>query len=176
MSLHLTTALVDGSRRVVTRTGAVLLVLLLGLQALLVTSVNTVIIAEAPSATADVIGLTLPVSGTAAGAILAATVVLNAAYFVVLSRALAPPLPQLASVPAELYTRRIGRASLTMLGSGLITAVAVMVGFALLFFPVSSSRPACFSSSSPSASRIVASSVPSDGAGASPRAIDCAWQ
>jgi len=135
MTLHLTTALVDGSRRVLTRTGAILLALLLVLQTLLVTSLNTLIAAEAPSAAADAIGVTLPVSGTVAGAIFAGTILSNAVYFVVLSRALARPLPQLASFPAALYTRRVGRASLTMLVAGFVSFLAIMVGFALLFLP-----------------------------------------
>jgi hypothetical protein len=135
MTLHLTTALVDGSRRVLTRTGAVLFVLLLVLQTLLVTSLNTVLAAEIPSAAADVLGLTLPVSGPVAGAILAGTTLSNAVYFVVLSRAFARPLPELASFPAALYTRRMGRASLTMLVAGVVSFLAIMIGFALLFLP-----------------------------------------
>jgi len=135
MTLQLTDAIADGSRRVVTRTGAILLVLLLVLQTLLVTSLNTLIAAEAPSATADVLGLTLPVSGTVAGAVFAGTTLLNAVYFVALSRAFARPLSQLSSFPAALYTRRIGRASLTMLVTGFVSFLAIMVGFALLFLP-----------------------------------------
>jgi hypothetical protein len=135
MTLHLTDAITDGSRRVFTRTGGILFVLLLVLQALLVTSLNTVIATEAPPAAADVIGLTLPISGTVAGAVFVATALSNAVYFVVLSRAFARPLSQLSSFPAELYTRRIGRASLTMLVSGFVTFLAIMIGFALLFLP-----------------------------------------
>lgn len=135
MALQLTTAIANGSRRIVTRTGGILLLLLLVLQTLLVTSLNTVIAREAPSAAADVIGLTVPISGTVAGAVVVATTLLNAVYFVVLSRALARPHSQLSSFPADLYTRRIGRASLTMLVAGVVTFLAIMVGFALLFLP-----------------------------------------
>lgn len=135
MTLHLTQALTDGSRRVLTRTGGILLLVLLVLQALVVTSLNTVVATAAPPAAADVIGLTLPISGTVAGAIFVVTALLNAVYFVVLSRAFARPLSALSSFPADLYTRRIGRASLTMLVSGFITFLAIMIGFVLLFLP-----------------------------------------
>lgn len=135
MALHLTDAITTGSRRIVTRTGGILLVLLLVLQALFVTSLNTLIAANAPPTTADMIGLMLPLSGPAAGAISVATALLNALYFVVLSRALARPLSELSSFPSELYTRRIGRASLTMLITGVITFLAIMVGFVLLVLP-----------------------------------------
>jgi hypothetical protein len=84
-------------------------------EALLITSLNTVVTAADPAAMGDVIGLTLPVSGTVAGVLLAGTLVLNAVYFVVLSWAFARPKSQLSSFPADLVTRRIGRASLTML-------------------------------------------------------------
>lgn len=135
MALHLTTAITNGSRRVATRTGVILLGLLLILQALLVTSLNTLIAAQVPSAATEVVGLTMPVSGPVAGAIFVGTTLANGVYFVVLARALARPLPELASFPAALYTRRIGRASLTMLVSGFISFLAIMIGFALLFLP-----------------------------------------
>lgn len=134
MALQLTDAIVDGSRRVLTRSGGILLALLLVHQTLLLMSLNTVIVAEIPPA-AETIGLTLPVSGPVAGAILVATVVLNATYFVVLSRAFARPLSALSSFPADLYTRRIGRATLSMLLSGIIVTLVVMVGLPFLLIP-----------------------------------------
>jgi len=135
MALRLTNALLDGSRRVLTRTGGLLFVVLLVHETLLITSLNTVVTAADPAAMGDVIGLTLPVSGTVAGVLLAGTLVSNAVYFVVLSRAFARPKSQLSSFPADLVTRRIGRASLTMLVSGCIVLLAVMIGFAFLFLP-----------------------------------------
>lgn len=135
MALQLIDAITDGTRRVLTRTGGVLLVLLLAQQLLLVTSINTLLAAEVPPTAADVIGLTIPVSGPVAGAILFGTFVFSAAYFVVLSRAFARPLPQLSSFPTELYTRRIGRATFSTLVGGIVVFVAVMIGFAFLFLP-----------------------------------------
>jgi len=135
MTLQLTAAITDGSKRVLTRTGGVLFVLLLAQQALLTTSINTVLAAEAPAAATDVVGLTLPVSGPVAGVVLAGATLFSAVYFVVLSRAFARPVPQLSSVPAELITRRIGRASLTMLVGGIVVSLAVTIGFLFLFVP-----------------------------------------
>src|SRR6056297_3339998 len=135
MALQLIDAITDGTRRVLTRTGGVLLVLLLAQQLLLVTSINTLLAAEAPPAAANMVGLTIPVSGTVAGAILLGTFFFSGVYFVVLSRAFARPLPQLSSFPTELYTRRVGRATLSTLVGGIIVFVAVMIGFAFLFLP-----------------------------------------
>ena len=133
LSLQLTRAVTDGSRRVLTRTGGILFALLLAQQALVVTSLNTVLVAE--TAATESIGLTLPVSETVAGAVFVGVSLFNAVYFVVLARAFARPLAQLSSFPAELYTRRIVPASLTMLVAGLSVAVATLVGFVALFFP-----------------------------------------
>jgi hypothetical protein len=135
MALQLIDAVTDGSRRVLTRTGGVLLLLLLAQQLLVVTSVNTLLAAEAPAAAGDTIGITIPLSGTVAGAVLLGTIALSAAYFVVLTRAFARPLPQLSTFPAALYTRRMGRATLTTLVGGVVVFVAVMIGFAFLFLP-----------------------------------------
>ena len=135
MALQLIDAITDGTRRVLTRTGGILLVLLLAQQLLLVTSINTLLAAEIPPEAADVIGLTIPVSGTVAGAILLGTFVFSGVYFVVLSRAFARPLPQLSSFPTELYTRRVGRATLSTLVGGIAVFLAIMIGFVLFFLP-----------------------------------------
>ena len=135
MTLQLIRAFTDGLDRITTRTGGVLFVLLVVQQLLTVTSLNTVIAAQAPPAAADVIGLSLPIPATAAGAVFVGALLFSAVYFVVLSRGFARPLPELASFPTTLYTRRMGRASLTMLVAGVVSFLAIMVGFTLLFLP-----------------------------------------
>jgi hypothetical protein len=135
MALQLIDAVTDGTRRVLTRTGGILLGLLLAQQLLLVTSINTLLAAELPPAATDVIGLTIPIPGTVAGAILLGTFLFSGVYFVVLSRAFARPMSQLSSFPKELYTRRIGRATFSTLVGGIVVFVAVMIGFAFLFLP-----------------------------------------
>ena len=135
MALQLIDAITDGTRRVLTRTGGLLLVLFVAQQLLFVTALNTLLAAELPPEAADVIGLTVPISGTVAGAVLLGTFVFSGLYFVVLSRAFARPLPQLSSFPRELYTRRVGRATLSMLVGSIVVFVAVMTGFVFLFLP-----------------------------------------
>jgi hypothetical protein len=135
MALHLTDAVADGARRVFTRTGAVMFAVLVAQQALLVTSINTVLAAELPPAATDTIGLTLPVSGTVALGLAAASVLLGAVHLVAVSRAFARPRAELSSFPTSLWTRRIGRASLTTLVSGTVASVAVTLGLPFLLVP-----------------------------------------
>jgi hypothetical protein len=62
-------------------------------------------------------------------------IVLSAAYFVVLSRALTRSTVELSSFPSDLYTRRMGRATLSLFVGGLVVGPAIMIGFVLLFLP-----------------------------------------
>ena len=135
MALQLASAVTDGFRRALTRTGGVLFAALFASQLLLLASLNTVIAARAPPELAGVLGVTLPVPGSVAGAVLLGTLLFNAGYLVVVARAFARPLPQLSSFPATLVTRRIGRATLSTLVGGVVVFVAVTVGFAFLFLP-----------------------------------------
>jgi hypothetical protein len=135
MALQLASAVTDGFRRALTRTGGVLFVVLFATQLLLLASLNTVLAAQAPPEAAGLIGLTLPVSDSVAGALLLATLVLNAASLVVIARAYARPLSRLSSFPAALVTRRIGRATLSTLVGGTVVFVAVTIGLAFLFLP-----------------------------------------
>ncbi|MFB6169334.1 MAG: hypothetical protein ABEJ43_10895 [Haloferacaceae archaeon] len=135
MSLQLTEAVTDGVGRVFTRTGAVLFALLAAQQALLVTSLNTVVAAEMPPAAAGVVGLTLPIPSPVALALAAGSALLGTVALVVLARAFARPRPELSSFPASLLTRRIGRASLTALVGGTVVAVTVTLGLPFLLVP-----------------------------------------
>lgn len=139
MSLRLGSAFVDGIRRVLTRTGGVLLVALLVLQLLVQTSINTAILGVLPpEATAQIdgqLGLTLPIPAAVAAALFVLALLLNAAFFVTLARGLSRPIDELGSLPEPLYTRRIGRATLSVLGAGIVAGIAVFVGFGLLIIP-----------------------------------------
>lgn len=135
MALQLTSVVTDGGRRALTRTGGILFVCLLVTQLLLVTSLNTLIAATAPAEISPQIGLTLPVSQTVAGGLLLGTYLVTIVYFVVAARALARPLTELSTFPSELYTRRMGRATLSMLLGSVLIAIAVLVGFAFLIVP-----------------------------------------
>ncbi|AUV82547.1 hypothetical protein C2R22_13620 [Salinigranum rubrum] len=139
MALQLGRMFSDGIRRVLTRTGGILFAGLLVIQLLVQVSINTAVVGFVPPEAAgelgETIGLTLPVSGTVATALFLATLVLSSVYFVGLSRALARPLPELSTFPADLFTRRLGRATLSMLVGGAIVTVSVTVGLMLFFLP-----------------------------------------
>ncbi|QHS17675.1 hypothetical protein GWK26_11265 [haloarchaeon 3A1-DGR] len=139
MALQLGRTFSDGIRRVVTRTGALLLAMLLAVQFLVQTAINTVVIGllppEAAAALEGMLGLTLPVSAGVAGALLVVGIVAGAASLVVLSRALTRPIAELSTVPSRLFTRRPGRATLSMLVGGVLIAIAVTIGTAFLFVP-----------------------------------------
>lgn len=139
MALQLGQMISDGIKRVVTPTGGILLVAFIALQLLTQASINTAIISFFPPGPAGEIeaalGLTLPVSGTVAGGLFVAALVLTSAYFVVLSRALTRPMAALSSFPSDLYTRRIGRATLSMIVGGLVIGVTVVLGSVFFILP-----------------------------------------
>ncbi len=139
MTLQLGRAISDGIDRILTPTGGILLVVFLSFQLLTQASINTAIISLFPDGPAGemeaALGLTLPVSGTTAGGLFVGTVVLSSAFFVVLSRALTRPTAALSSFPSDLYTRRMGRSTLSMFVGGLVVGIAIMIGSVLLVFP-----------------------------------------
>ena len=139
MTLQLGQAISDGISRILTPTGGILFVGFLALQLLTQASINTAVIsvfADGPAGEIEAaLGMTLPVSGTVAGGLFAGAVVLSSAYFAVLSRALTRPTVELSSFPSDLYTRRMGRATLSMFVGGLVVWLAIMVGFVFLFVP-----------------------------------------
>ena len=139
MALQLGRTFSDGIDRILTRTGAVLLAGLLLIQFLTQAAVNTAVLGFLPpevAAEADLmLGVTLPVSATVASALFVVSLLLSTVYFVVLSRALTRPVRELSSFPSELYTRRIGRATLTLLVGGAVVGVSIAIGTAMLFVP-----------------------------------------
>jgi len=139
MTLQLGRAISDGIKRILTPTGGILLVVFLALQLLTQVSINTAVVSafsDGPAGEMEAaLGLTLPVSGTVAGGLFLVAVVLSSAYFVVLSRALTRPTIDLSSFPSDLYTRRMGRATLSMFVGGLVVWLAIMVGFVFLLVP-----------------------------------------
>ena len=139
MTLQLGRAISDGIDRVLTPTGGILLAVFLSFQLLTQASVNTAIVSLFPDGPAGemeaALGLTLPVSGTTAGALFVGTVVLSSAFFVVLSRALTRPTAALSSFPSDLYTRRMGRPTLSMFVGGLVIGTAIIIGSVFLLLP-----------------------------------------
>ena len=135
MPLQLTNAVRGGIDRATTRTGGILFGVLIFLQFLTIASFNTVLTSIAPPEAVEQLGLTLPISGSVAGILLLGTYLVMAVYFVVVARAFARPVHQLSSIPSELYSRRIGRATLSMIVAGIIVFVSIMIGFFLLIIP-----------------------------------------
>jgi hypothetical protein len=139
MALQLGRVVSDGIKRVATPTGGILLALLVAIQMLAQVSVNTIAVGLFPPGPAGEIeaalGITLPVSVSVAAAMFVASVVFSSIYFVVLSRALTRPAHSLSTFPSTLFTRRIGRASVTMLVGGIFIALTIMVGTIFVFVP-----------------------------------------
>ncbi|MFD1633756.1 hypothetical protein ACOZ4L_13055 [Haloplanus ruber] len=139
MALQLGRTCIDGIERVMTRTGGLLLVGLIVIQLLTQALINTAVVDIFPAGPAGeleaLLGLTLPIPGAVAGVCFVGVLVLSSAYFVVLSRALARPTAELSTLPSTLVTRRIGRATLSMLVGGLVVGVAVTLGLALILVP-----------------------------------------
>lgn len=139
MALQLGRAISDGIERILTRTGGLLLVALLAIQLVVQSSINTAVLGlvppEAVGEIESMFGLTLPVSSTAAGVLFVGATVLSSAYFVAVSRALTRPKRELSSFPSTLYTRRIGRATLSMLVGGFIVGISVIVGMIFFLLP-----------------------------------------
>lgn len=81
----------DGIRRVLTRTGGLLLITFLGIQLLIQSSINTVVVGPFPEGPATEIqvalGITLSVSSSGGNVLFEGALVLSGMYFVVLSRA-----------------------------------------------------------------------------------------
>lgn len=139
MAMQLGRTISDGIKRVATLTGGILLIILIAIQLLVQSSINTMVVGLFPPGPAGEIevalGLTLPVSGTVAAGVFAVSVVLSSVYFVVLARALTRPLEALSTFPTGLFTHRIVRATLSMLVGGIIVWVAVFIGTLFLFLP-----------------------------------------
>lgn len=139
MTFQLVRAVSDGISRILSLISGILLLLMIGIQFLSQTSINTAVVGLfSPGPAGEIeatLGMTLPVSSTIAAVIFLGTVVFSSVYFVVLARTLTRPTSELSTISTELYTRRIGRASLTMLVGGFVVTVAVMTGTAFFFVP-----------------------------------------
>lgn len=135
MSIRLTAAITDGIRRGLTRTGVILGVGLLVYLSTYMAALNTLLAATVPPEAVDGIGLTLPVPEWAAAILLLACYLFMGGFSVVLARALTRPVSDLSTFPRELYTRRIGRATLWMIIGGTVVFVTTMLGLLLLILP-----------------------------------------
>ena len=139
MVLQLGQALGRGARRALSVSGIVALVLTICYQVVFVGSFNTIVVNQLPPSVqpgaVGTIGFTLPLSTEVAAALGGAALLLGVGVFLVTARLLTRDLSKLSSLPGDLFTRRIGRAFLSALVVSVILAVAIPIGFALLFIP-----------------------------------------
>jgi len=139
MTLRLGQALEQGLKRAISTSGIVALVLMLGYQVLFVGSLNTIISNRLPpsaqAGAASPVGFTLPLSTQVASAVAVVSLVFGIGISLVVMRLLTRDLGSLASLPGELFTRRIGRALLSGLVVSVVLGIAIPIGFVLLFVP-----------------------------------------
>ncbi|RAW44100.1 hypothetical protein DQW50_15995 [Halorubrum sp. 48-1-W] len=138
MALHLSHAVSDGIRRTLTRTGGILFAGLLLVQFATQAAVNTAVLGYLP---ADVsgqfsanVGITLPVTGPVALALFCVLLPLSAAFFAVVARALARPIEELSTLPAD-ATRRLGRTTVRLFVGGIVVTFLIFLGTAFLVVP-----------------------------------------
>ncbi|GAB3322895.1 hypothetical protein [Haloplanus salinarum] len=138
MALRLGQAVGRGARRALSISGIVALVLTIGYQIVFVGSLNTLVVDQLPPSVqpGDVtIGFTLPLSTDVAAALGVLALLLGVGVFLVTARLLSRDLSALATLPGALFTRRIAPAFLSALVVSVVLAVAIPLGFALLFVP-----------------------------------------
>ncbi len=132
MVLDIGDAIGDGVRRAVTYSGGVLMALMFVYQLLFVGAINTVFAELLPPEAQETgsLGLTLPVPVPVAAGIMALGLLFGTALYLVATRALTRREPELGSLPTDLFTRRIGRATVSAIGANII--VSTLVSIALL--------------------------------------------
>ena len=137
MSLRIGDTLGGGIGRAFTYSGVVLMALLFVYQVIFTVAANSLLLRYLPATAAEssqfVLSATIPPAVAGAGVVagLLFGVVLN----LVGARSLTREREALDSMPAELFTRRIGRATLSAVGANLFIGAAVSVGFVLLVVP-----------------------------------------
>ncbi|MFC7029123.1 hypothetical protein ACFQH8_20140 [Halomicroarcula sp. GCM10025710] len=104
------------------------------------------------------IGLTLPLCSVTAGVLAITALVVNVVIYIAAARAFTRQGPDSGRFTGSLFTRRIGRASLTAVGSNIVVSIATIIGFVLLVIPGISLAVISPSSYSPSESKTGGSS------------------
>jgi hypothetical protein len=139
MALQLGRALGRGARRSASVSGLVVLVLTVLYQIAFLGAVNTIIANLLPDGVrpteTGTIGFSLPLSTDAAAVLAVVSFLFGTGVFVVAARLLARDPTTLASLPAEAFTRRLGRALPSLVVVNLVLAVAIPLGLALFVVP-----------------------------------------
>ena len=132
MKLEFGPVIENGMRKVFTRTGGILLVVVLAYESSVIILEGIVETSLLTSQLPGDVGTVPSISSSVMTVFFLSTLVLSMLQLVVAARAFARPLDAHADFPPELYTRRIGRATLRMLVGVFVALVLVLVG--TLFF------------------------------------------
>lgn len=137
MALHIGRAIGRGIRRTLNPVGAVLTVLTFFYMLLFVGAVNTLVGLSLPAQVSRraELGLTFPVPGIIAGAIMLLAMAIGIVVYLAAARGFTRRPRTRGTLSADLFTRRIGRAVLSALIANVIVSVAVIVGLILLVIP-----------------------------------------
>lgn len=137
MSLQIGDAIGDGVRRALTYSGGVLMALMFAYVVTLMGATNTIFREYLPeeAAGSGQFALAFPIPAAAAGVLLLVALVFGFVVSIAMTRILTRDPAELSSVPPELFTRRIGRAVVSMLGASFVIQLAVGIGLVLLVVP-----------------------------------------
>lgn len=137
MTLRIGDAIGGGARRAFTRSGGVLMVLLFGYTMVFVGAVNRLFIGVLPAEVRESgeIGFALPVPPAVAAGIVGLGLLFGIVLYLAATRVLTRDPEALSSLPPGLFTRRIGRATVSTIGASVVTQLAIAVGFVLLVVP-----------------------------------------
>lgn len=137
MALQIGNAIGSGLRRSLSVSGGVLMVLMFAFVLVFMSATNTVFLELLPPEVQETgqFGLTLPVSAAVAGVIAGIAMLLGMVFSITMTRALTREHAELSSFPSELFTRRIGRAIVSMIGASFLIQLAVTIGMVFLLVP-----------------------------------------
>ena len=137
MALRIGDTLGGGIGRAFTYSGVVLMALLFVYQVIFTVAVNSLLLRYLPPEAAESsrFVLSAPMPPAVAGAGVVTGLLFGVVLYLIAARALTREREALDSLPAALFTRRIGRATLSAVGANLVVAVAVSVGVLLLVVP-----------------------------------------
>ena len=122
MALQIGDTLGGGVGRAFTYSGVVLMALLFVYQVIFTVAVNSLLLRYLPpeAAESSQFVLSAPMPPAVAGTLIVLGLLFGAVLYLVAARALTREREALDSMPAELFTRRIGRATLSAVGANLV--------------------------------------------------------
>lgn len=137
MTLQIGDAVGNGIRRAATYTGGVLMGLTFLYQLVFLGSMNTIVREYLPpeAMQSDQLAFAFPIPAPAAGVLAVLALLFGMVMLIATTRAMVRDVEELSTLPSDLFTRRIGRALLSVVGANVVVSIAVVIGFALLIVP-----------------------------------------